>query len=298
MNISIRNRTRYTRMLGIAVAGSLFVAGCATVPTPPEGSAEVRSKLTRLQTDPNLAGRAPVALEEAEAAVRLAEEPVPKDEALGAHRVFVADRKVEIAMARASTNYLEEQRAQLGEERARARLDARTLEADRARRQADAARGDAAAARHSAADAARQAQLQAEELQRQIDELQAEATDRGLVLTLGDVLFATGRAELRGNATETLNKLAAFLHKYPNRNIEIEGHTDNVGSSEYNQGLSERRADSVRSYLVRQGISSQRIVALGKGMHSPRVDNTTADGRQLNRRVEVIILNPPVVSTR
>lgn len=294
MNTSIHHQARYGATLAAAITSFFVLAGCATAPSSPEGAAEVRTKLTRLQSDPNLAGRVPVALEDAEVAVRLAEQPLPaKDEALGAHRVFMADRKVEIAMARASTHYAEEQRAKLGEERARARLEARTLEADQARQQTDAARSDAAAARMSAADAAREAALQAEELQRQIDALQAEATDRGLVLTLGDVLFATARADLRSGATESLDRLVAFLNQYPNRNVEIEGHTDNVGGEAYNQALSERRAESVKSYLVRQGIDSQRLAASGKGMHYPRVDNASADGRQQNRRVEVIILNPP-----
>lgn len=299
MNTWFPDRARCRTILIVAVASSFTLVGCATPPGAPEGAAEVRAKLTRLQSDPNLAGRVPVALEEAEAAVELAEQPLAADESLGAHRVFMADRKVEIAMARAATDYAVEQRATLSEARAKARLDARTREADQARQrataarsEADAARTSADAARTSAEEAARMAAIDAEELRRQIDVLEAEATDRGLVLTLGDVLFATGRAELKPGATQNLDKLVAFLNQYPNRKVEIEGHTDNVGSEAYNQALSERRAESVKSYLARQGVSSQRLTASGMGMHHPRVDNTTPDGRQQNRRVEIIILNP------
>jgi len=297
MNTPIRHRSRYLgKALMAVVVSSLLLAGCATAPVSPEGAVDARAKLTTLQADPDLAGRAPVALKAAEAAVRLAEEPLLNDPALGAHRVYIADRKVEIAIAEASTRYAEEQRAKLGEERARARLDARTREADMAREDADAARvaaaDDADAARVAAAEAAQHS----DELQRQIDALQAEATDRGLVLTLGDVLFTSGRADLKAGATSNLNQLVAFLNEYSNRNVEIEGHTDSVGSGDSNQGLSQRRADSVRTYLIQQGIRPERLTASGKGEHQPVADNDSESGRQQNRRVEVIIENPPAIA--
>jgi outer membrane protein OmpA-like peptidoglycan-associated protein len=304
---TFQKHARYAKAFTVAAAVSLVLAGCATAPASPDGAASVRSKLAQLQSDPKLADRAPTALREAETAVRIAEEPLASNEAnaaLGAHRVYMADRKVEIAISQASTRYAEDQRAKLGDERAQARLAARTLEADKARADADAARSAAAAAaltasanadaaRASAADAAREAALQADELQRQIDALHAEATDRGLVLTLGDVLFESGRAELKVGAVSNLTKLVVFLNQNPGRDVEIEGHTDNVGSDDYNQGLSQRRADSVKSYLVQQGIDSQRIMASGKGESQPVTDNASASGRQQNRRVEVIIKNPP-----
>jgi len=297
MNTPIRHRSRYLgKALMAVVVSSLLLAGCATAPVSPEGAVDARAKLTTLQADPDLAGRAPVALKAAEAAVRLAEEPLLNDPALGAHRVYIAERKVEIAIAEASTRYAEEQRAKLGEERARARLDARTREADMAREDADAARvaaaDDADAARVAAAEAAQHS----DELQRQIDALQAEATDRGLVLTLGDVLFTSGRADLKAGATSNLNQLVAFLNEYSNRNVEIEGHTDSVGSGDSNQGLSQRRADSVRTYLIQQGIRPERLTASGKGEHQPVADNDSESGRQQNRRVEVIIENPPAIA--
>jgi len=306
MNTLFRNHASYAKVLTVAAAVSFTLAGCATAPVSPDGAAEVRAKLTRLQADPNLADRAPVARQEAETAVRVAEEPVAHDPALGTHRVYMADRKVEIAIAQASTRYSEDQRAKLGEARERARLAARTHEADRARADADAARAgaadaariasaDADAARNAAANAATEAARQADEMQRQIDALQAKATDRGLVLTLGDVLFTSGRADLKVGAASNLNRLVTFLNQNPGRNVEIEGHTDNVGGDDYNQGLSQRRAESVKSFLMQQGISSQRIVASGKGEHQPVADNESEGGRQQNRRVEVIIENPPTV---
>jgi len=90
--------------------------------------------------------------------------------------------------------------------------------------------------------------------------------------------------------------LVTFLNQYPDRDVEIEGHTDNVGSDTSNQSLSERRAESVKSYLLQQGIGTQRLSSTGKGEGQPIGDNNTETGRQQNRRVEIIIENPPVVA--
>jgi outer membrane protein OmpA-like peptidoglycan-associated protein len=291
-------------LVATAVAAALLSA-CATAPVQPDGAARARSKLTQLQSDPNLATRAPAATKEADAAVRVAEQPeVDKD--LAAYRVYLADRKVEIARAQAQTSLAEDQRVQLSAQREKARLDARTREADAAKGQvaaaraegaeqkvaADQARGEADAA-HAAAASSEQ---QATELQRQIDVLQAKPTDRGLVVTLGDVLFMTGRADLQPGIVGNLGRLVAFLNKYPERTVAIEGYTDSVGSEDYNQSLSERRADSVKSYLTAQGIGSTRLSASGKGESDPVAANDSASGRQQNRRVEVVISNPPAAA--
>ena len=289
-------------LIATAVASILLAAACTTAPVKPDGAAEARVKLTQLQSDPNLASRAAVAIKDADAAVRAAEQP-EVDKELAAHRVYLADRKVDTAKALAETRLAEDQRAAITAQRDSARLDARTHEADAAKGQAATARAEGAEQK-LAADQARSeantAQLaaasseqQAAELQRQIDVLQAKPTDRGLVLTLGDVLFTTGRADLKPGATGNLNKLVAFLDKYPDRSVSIQGYTDSVGSEDYNQGLSERRANSVKSYLAAQGIGSMRLSASGKGRNDPVADNDSAAGRQQNRRVEVIISNPP-----
>jgi outer membrane protein OmpA-like peptidoglycan-associated protein len=306
----------------VASASSLWLAACASAPQKPIGAAEARSKLTQLQGEPALAGRAPVAIKDAEDAVRVAETP-QADAALAAHRVYIADRKVDTARALAETRYAEDQRAVLQREREGARLDARTREADAATREAimakqdatnatrtaEAASRDAAAAQaesarqrseadaaRSEADASRNAALaanqQAQEMQQQIDALQAKVTDRGIVLNLGDVLFASGNSALVGGAHARLDKLVLFLGKYADRTIAIEGHTDSVGSEEYNQGLSERRAESVSTYLKSQGVAAARIKATGKGENDPVAGNDSNGGRQQNRRVEVIIENP------
>ena len=300
MNTVVRTWNMKKPLMAAAVA-AVLLAACANAPVKPEGAAHARNMLTQLQADPNLANRAPISMQQAEAAVRIAEQP-ETDQQLVAYRVYMADRKVETARAEAETKFAEDQRVELIAQREKVRLDARTREADLAtgkvamaraegaeqKAEADAARNQADAAQAAALSA----QQQAEELQRQIDTLQAKVTDRGLVLTLGDVLFATAKADLSSGANGTLNKLVAFLNKYPDRTVDIQGYTDSVGSEDYNLGLSQRRADSVRSYLVGQGIGSGRLVASGKGMSSPVAGNDTSSGRQQNRRVEVIITNP------
>ena len=287
----------FRSLIAAAVAATLF-AGCASVPKQPEGSAAVRAKLTALQSEPTLANRAPVALKDAEGAVKIAEMQ-QKDRVLAAHRVYIADRKVDTARALAETSFFEAERTSLVEKGERARLDSRTREADRAKNDALVARAETAeqklAAGNARSDAdaallaANASQQQAAELQRQLEILQARPTDRGLVLTLGDTLFATGKAEIKSGATANLDKLTAFLNEYPNRTAAIEGFTDSMGSEEMNQSLSERRADAVKRYLVGQGVGSERLTSSGHGENSPVADNESATGRQQNRRVEVII---------
>ncbi len=299
MNISIKPKA----LVATAVACALLAA-CSTAPTKPDGADSLRTRLTQLQANPELGSRAPLAMKEAEVAVSAAEQP-QADKVLGAHLVFVADRKVALAQAQAESNFAVAQRKTLSDERDALRLQARTREADSANRRADAAVADASSQKREAdmarseADAARaataDAQSSALELQRQMDELQAKVTDRGLVLTLGDVLFASGTANLNTNNNH-LAKLGGFLSKYPERTTIIEGHTDSVGSDAYNQGLSQQRADAVKAYLVAQGIDPSRLTTAGKGEAIPVGDNTSATGRQLNRRVEVIIANPPTPS--
>jgi outer membrane protein OmpA-like peptidoglycan-associated protein len=287
----------FRSLIAAAVAATLF-AGCASVPKQPEGSAAVRSKLTALQGEPNLANRAQVALKDAEGAVKIAEMQ-NKDLVLAAHRVYIADRKVDTARALAETSFFEAERTALVEKSEKARLDSRTREADRAKNDALVARAEtaeqklAAGNARSDADAAMLAanasQQQAAELQRQLEILQARPTDRGLVLTLGDTLFATGKSEIKSGATANLDKLTTFLNEYPKRTAAIEGFTDSLGSEEMNQSLSERRADAVKRYLVRQGVGSDRLTSSGHGENSPVADNESATGRQQNRRVEVVI---------
>ena len=140
-------------------------------------------------------------------------------------------------------------------------------------------------ARNREADLARQ---RAASLEEELKDLKAKRTDRGVVLTLGDVLFDTGKATLKPGAYQTIDRLAEMLKEVPGRKVQIEGHTDNTGSDETNQLLSQRRADAVAAALMQRGVSSDQISATGKGEGYPVASNNSATGRQQNRRVEMI----------
>ncbi len=127
------------------------------------------------------------------------------------------------------------------------------------------------------------------ELERELAELKTQETEDGLVLTLGDVLFAPNRAELTTAAMRKLYPLATILKEQPKRSIRIEGYTDSRGTEFYNLDLSQRRADAVRDFLIGNGISPNRIIARGYGEADPVASNDTAAGRRENRRVEVIV---------
>ena len=142
-----------------------------------------------------------------------------------------------------------------------------------------------------ASDARRQADastLRADSLEAQLADLKLQKTERGLVLTLGDVLFDTGQATLKSGANGTMDRLATALREKSGRKVTIEGHTDNVGSDASNQGLSERRAQAVQSALTQRGVARSQITTLGKGENFPIASNDSAEGRQSNRRVELI----------
>ncbi len=156
-------------------------------------------------------------------------------------------------------------------------------EADALRAREEAAQADAERSRRAAAE------LRAQLLEQFSRILETRDTARGLVVNMADVLFDTGKYTLRPAAREKLARLGGIVLAHPGLNLEIEGHTDSTGGDELNMRLSERRADGVRSYMLEQGISEQNLTAKGFGKTMPVADNTTAAGRQKNRRVEIIV---------
>jgi outer membrane protein OmpA-like peptidoglycan-associated protein len=154
---------------------------------------------------------------------------------------------------------------------------------------ADAKAEQQAGALTAAGAKAERDQALIEQQEQQLKELNAKKTDRGLVITLGDVLFSTNKAHLKSGGTRNIQKLADFLKKYPQHNVLIEGYTDSTGSEGLNQKLSERRANAVRAALIERGISGDRITTHGYGEAFPIAGNDTAASRQMNRRVEIIL---------
>jgi outer membrane protein OmpA-like peptidoglycan-associated protein len=171
---------------------------------------------------------------------------------------------------------------------------AQRAKADAARAEAEAQAEKARQAQQQAEQAAQQAAQQAndarERLRNQLNQvLQTTETARGLIVNMSDVLFDFNKYTLKPEAREKLAKVSGILLAYPDLKVQVEGYTDNIGSDEYNQKLSEQRADGVREYLVAQSVSDSNVTAKGFGMADPVADNTTNQGRAKNRRVELVV---------
>jgi outer membrane protein OmpA-like peptidoglycan-associated protein len=196
-------------------------------------------------------------------------------------------REAEEISSRLSRERAEADAARVAAERARAEAETavQRLNEERAAAQADAER-----ARQLAAAAESEKNELREKLQKQLSLiLETKETARGLIVSMPDVLFDFNQSTLRAGAREKLAKVAGVLLAYPDLRVAVEGHTDNVGSDDYNQRLSERRAESVRGYLTQQGIPEASIAARGFGESRPVVSNDADAGRQQNRRVELVV---------
>src|SRR5208282_5466297 len=229
-----------------------------------------------------------------------------------------AQRRVEAEAARkqaeaaqAEAVRMKQEAEQAAQEAARQKAEAEKASAA-ALAQQQAAQADAAqAARDRAAaqaetEKARQAAAQAEaekgqlrgQLLGQLNSiLQTRDSARGLIVNMSDVLFDTGSATLKPGAREKLAKISGILLAHPGLSLQIEGHTDSVGTDEFNQELSERRADSVRDFLAEQGVPASAIAARGFGKTQPVAANDTAEGRQRNRRVELVVNGAAIGTT-
>jgi len=184
-----------------------------------------------------------------------------------------AKRQAELAAAREA-----QMKAEADAAAAKAKAEADVLKAKE-----EAANAEAERARQAAA------QLRAQLLDQFNRILETRDTPRGLVVNLGDVLFDFGKYDLRPEAREKLAKLSGIILAHQGLNLAIEGHTDNVGSEEFNQTLSEKRSETVRQYLIDQGLDGSSVTAAGFGKSSPIADNGSAAGRQKNRRVEIVV---------
>ena len=272
------------KIIMACLAGSLL-AGCATTPNP---DLEKTQKLfDEVQADPQVMAKAPVALVQAEESLDQLKKLVDDDEDDDAIKRQAEETQIQIMIARekANTGIARETISKAELERQQVLLNARTNEANAARLRAEAALREAQESKLSMTDA----QQKAEELARQLAELQARPTERGMLLTMGDVLFDYNKADVKAGGMRIISKLAAFLDKYPERKIQIEGHTDSTGSEAYNQQLSERRAEAVKRALMYEGIKGDRMTTVGYGEAFPIASNANSSGRQQNRRVEIII---------
>jgi outer membrane protein OmpA-like peptidoglycan-associated protein len=263
------------------------LVSCSSMPDRNARLDDARQSYRDAQSDPLVVDLAALELKEAGDALSKAVNASNQrqDAAAVDHLAYLAQQRVAIAQETAKRKGAEATVSQADAQRDKIRLAARTAEADKAQRNAEASQRNAEASQQQARDA----EARARRLELQLNELNAKPTDRGLVITLGDVLFDTGRAQLKPGGVRQLQKLADALKQTPQRSVSIEGFTDSKGTESHNQELSERRADAVRSTLLEMGISSGRITTRGYGKNFPVAGNDSEAGRQLNRRVEIVI---------
>ena len=284
---------RRTSLLATTLLAAGLMAACASH-GPLPALEQARSTVERAGTNPAVGQYAQIELKDARDMLARADKvwASDKDESEAKHLAYLAEQRAEIASNTARARQLDAEIQQAGSETDRLRLQARTREADDATKRAQLAQQQAMTAEQRAAQqqaAARSAQERVGVLENQLRELEAQQTERGLLVTLGDVLFAFDKAELSAQAAPRLDKLANYLTQFPDRKMLIEGYTDSVGSDAYNLSLSERRAQAVRSALMQRGVDGARISARGYGKAHPVADNGSADGRAMNRRVEIVI---------
>jgi len=289
--------------IGVAGAGAaaLLLAGCATV-SPERESAldQARTAVQHLEAQPTAAQTAGKALHDARDALGTAEtaERAHKSNEEVIHLAYLARRDAEVGEAIIAETAARETIAQAQAQRERVLLEAREREAAMARQQAQQSQQQAQQSQQQAQQSqqqaqqsqqqAQEAQQQAREAQQELEAMRAKQTDRGMMLTLGNVLFDSGGATLKPGADELVSRLSQFMQSHPDIKVRIEGHTDSIGSDSYNEALSQRRAESVASALENRGISAARIQAVGRGKVAPVAGNDTPAGRQQNRRVEII----------
>jgi len=243
---------------------ALSLGGCASTPQPIAQVEAARTAVTQVEASPR-SGVAATNIAEARKSLDRADALVAKkgDPADIAFEATGAQRNAEIANEKILTAQAKDEIEKGTVERQNVLLEARNREADAER-------------------------AKAQRMEDELRALQAKQTDRGMLLTLGDVLFDTGKATLKPSAYETLDRLAGVLKEDVDRKVLIEGHTDSVGSDQTNMTLSGQRAFAVQSALMQRGVAASQIGTAARGETTPVASNDTAAGRQQNRRVEMI----------
>ena len=259
---------KYARLLlRLAPVGSgiLLLAACATAPPHSTVLDDARTEVSALAADPLAQQAAGSDLQSARNALQQAEaaqqqkQPIEDINSLA----YIALRDAQAGKARVAEAQAHQKITQAQSEREKTLLAAREQETQNAK-------------------------AQLSETQRQLADLKAKQTDRGLVVTMEDVLFDTGQATLKPGAELTIERLAGFLVSSPQTRVRIEGFTDSTGSQEFNELLSQRRADAVAHALSNQDVPASQMQTIGRGEAFPVASNSTAAGRQQNRRVEIV----------
>lgn len=261
----------------IGLAGVL--SACATAPQRNDQLEQARAEVQALSSEPLAQQAASSDLDQARTSLNQADSAFQQKRPLEQvnQLAYLALRHAQAGEARVAEQRARQEVAKAQDDRNRIQLQAREREVESARAETATARNTAAAAQSALASA-----------RQELNDLQAKQTDRGLVMTLSDVLFDTGKATLKAGANRDLDRLAQALKDNANTRVKIEGYTDSVGSDSYNQGLSERRAQAVGDALQMRGVPADRYQVEGLGKEYPVATNDTQAGRQQNRRVEIV----------
>lgn len=274
-----QKRTIPFALVALAAATALLSA-CGTTPPPNALLEDARQAYRVAQETPQTRDLAAVELGQAGQALGLANEAFDKRSSTAEvdHLAYLARQRVAMAQAASKQRAAEQAVSEADGARDKIRLVARTEQAQAAMRDAQASRQqvDMVLDRNLALEA-------------QLKALNAKKTSRGMVVTVDDVFFDTAQSQLKSGGMRNIDQMAEFLKQYPQRRALVEGFTDNVGDDGYNQGLSARRADAVRAALMSEGVAATRVSARGYGEAFPVAGNDSAAGRQLNRRVEIIL---------
>jgi outer membrane protein OmpA-like peptidoglycan-associated protein len=285
------------------IASALLLGACSTIPTTTPALDQARGDFVAANNNPQVSQYAPLEFKQASDALEQANAAAAHKDSLDKidKLAYLAKQKIATAQEVAKQKAAEADVANAGRQRDQLRLEARTAEAERARMQAAQSQADAQSAQGQAADAqrkamdaeaqTREAQARAAQLEAQMADLQAKKTERGMIITIGDVLFGTDQAQLTADGMNTVRKLADVMTQNPNRTVLVEGFTDSTGSSAHNQELSARRAAAVANALTGMGIGRERVAMRGYGEAYPVAPNDSAADRQLNRRVEIVLSN-------
>jgi outer membrane protein OmpA-like peptidoglycan-associated protein len=276
---TIRSFPRPARLL-LLTALAAALAACSTVPDRNAALDDAHSRFSVAQRDPQVGALAPEELKRATESLRTADEAqkAGRDRATVDHLAYMSKQRLTIAQDTAASKAAQTLTAGAAAERDRLRLAARTNEAAAAQQDASASQRQLARSDARVAD-----------LQTQLNALNAKKTERGMVVTLGDVLFDSGKSQLLATSSRDMAQLAEFFKRNPERKASIEGHTDSVGSEESNRLRSDHRAGAVKAALVRMDVPANRLSTQGFGEDAPVATNDTPAGRQMNRRVEIVI---------
>ena len=293
-------RQATSNLLFIAAAGALL-AGCASTPRHSPELARARNAVETLSSQPQAMEAAEPDLKAARAELSRADNALRKGKPMVEvnQLAYLALRHAQAGEARVDASRAQAEVAQATQQRQQLLLQAQKHQAMTAQQQAQSAQQQVQSARNEAQQARGEAQAAQQQLanerqqfkQLQKEQLGAQQTDQGMVVSLSNVLFSTGKSTLQPGAHLMLDRLATYLKDHPKERVLIEGNTDSTGSAEYNQKLSAARAQAVAQGLQLRGVQQSQYQTIGLGEAYPVASNDSSAGRQQNRRVDVVFSN-------